>query len=92
MWTTDLRTGSPLAGVEVGFGGINATLATDDDGIGRTSLSSHKIEWIVGSLGTDQVLYDLDNSSLRLLLGFGLLGSAGFMLGGGRGLRSWRSW
>ena len=30
--------------------------------------------------------------SLRLFLGFGLLGSAGFMLGGGRGLRSWRSW
>ena len=30
--------------------------------------------------------------SLRLLLGFGLLGSAGFMLGGVRGLRSWRSW
>ena len=31
-------------------------------------------------------------TSLRLFLGFGLLGSAGFMLGGGRGLRSWRSW
>ena len=30
--------------------------------------------------------------SLRLFLGFGLLGSAGFMLGEGRGLRSWRSW
>ena len=35
---------------------------------------------------------DLDVLSLRLFLGFGLLGSAGFMLGGGRGLRSWRSW
>ncbi len=30
--------------------------------------------------------------SLRLFLGFGLLGSAGFMLVGDRGLRSWRSW
>ena len=30
--------------------------------------------------------------SLRLFLGLGLLGSAGFMLGGARGLRSWRSW
>ena len=35
---------------------------------------------------------DVKKVSLRLLLGFGLLGSAGFMLGGGRGLRSWRSW
>ena len=36
--------------------------------------------------------FDPEVLSLRLLLGFGLLGSAGFMLGGVRGLRSWRSW
>ena len=38
----------------------------------------------------DLVLADF--LSLRLFVGFGLLGSAGFMLGGVRGLRSWRSW
>ena len=46
------------------------------------------------ALGELHGLYLADDhkGSLRLLLGFGLLGSAGFMLGGGRGLRSWRSW
>ena len=39
-----------------------------------------------------EVKLPANKTSLRLLLGFGLLGSAGFMLGGGRGLRSWRSW
>ena len=45
------------------------------------------------NVAVDAVMTDnAKNLSLRLLLGFGLLGSAGFMLGGGRGLRSWRSW
>ena len=55
---------------------------------------------VVGDDASQQPRLDVSDSSevignfvsLRLFLGFGLLGSAGFMLGGGRGLRSWRSW
>ena len=45
-----------------------------------------------GGIDSDSLDGGPDNESLRLLLGFGLLGSAVFMLGGCRGLRSWRSW
>ena len=63
VWTTDLRSGKPLAGVEVGLLGIDATLVTDDNGLGRTSLDSRDLRWVVASLGPDQVLYDMGRYS-----------------------------
>ena len=56
VWTTDLRTGDPLAGVEIELEGRNATLTTDDDGLARASLSVDEHRWIVASLGDDRAL------------------------------------
>ena len=56
VWTTDLRSGDPLAGVEIELEGRGATLTTDDDGLARASLSLAGHEWIVASLGADRAL------------------------------------
>ena len=56
VWTTDLRSGDPLAGVEIELEGRNATLTTDDDGIARASLSLEGHAWIVASLGDDRAI------------------------------------
>ena len=56
VWTTDLRTGDPLAGVEIELKGRTATLTTDADGVARASLSLDGHEWIVATLGADRAL------------------------------------
>ncbi len=56
VWTTDLRSGDPLAGVEIELEGRDATLATDDSGLARASLSRDTRGWIVASLGTDRAI------------------------------------
>ena len=56
VWTTDLRSGDPLAGVTIELEGRSATLTTDDDGLARASLSFDGHEWVVASLGSDQAL------------------------------------
>ena len=55
VWTTDLRSGDPLAGVRIEMG-RDATLTTDDDGLARASLNSGGHEWVVATLGADRAL------------------------------------
>ena len=56
VWTTDLRSGDPLEGVEINLEGRNATLTTDNDGLARASLDSTEYDWIVATLGDDQAI------------------------------------
>ena len=56
VWTTDLRSGDPLSGVEIELEGRDATLTTDDNGLARASLSLDGHRWVVASLGADRAL------------------------------------
>ena len=56
VWTTDLRSGDPLAGVEIELDGRAATLTTDADGLARASLNFGGHEWVVATLGADRAL------------------------------------
>ena len=55
VWTTDLRSGDPLAGVKIELAGRDATLTTDDNGLARASLTGEH-GWVVASLGADRAL------------------------------------
>ncbi len=55
VWTTDLRSGDPLADVEINLLGHNTTLTTDDEGLARTSISG-RFSWIVATLDDDQAI------------------------------------
>lgn len=63
VWTTDLRSGDPLAGVQIELGPWNAPLTTDDDGLARASLSLNAHRWIVASLGDDRALNPVSGSA-----------------------------
>ncbi|MYI06391.1 MAG: hypothetical protein F4059_03460, partial [Gemmatimonadetes bacterium] len=54
VWTTDLRSGDPLAGVEIHLGGY-PTLVSDENGLARARLSAGS-SWVVASLGDDRAL------------------------------------
>ena len=56
VWTTDLRSGEPLAGVEIQLGGRNPTLVSDDNGFARASLEGRSFSGVVASLGSDRAL------------------------------------
>ncbi|MYB28031.1 MAG: hypothetical protein F4X38_02720 [Acidimicrobiaceae bacterium] len=56
VWTTDLRSGDPLAGVTIQLEGRGATLTTDDDGLARASLNTGGHGWVVATLGADRAL------------------------------------
>ena len=60
VWTTDLRSGDPLAGVEIELGGRSPTLVSDDSGLARASLNTFGfdwvLDWVVASLGADRAL------------------------------------
>ena len=56
VWTTDLRSGDPLAGVQIEVGAGAAPLTTDGDGLARASLNLGGHEWIVATLGSDRAL------------------------------------
>ena len=56
VWTTDLRTGDPLSGVEVRFSGAAGNLVTNQSGLARTSEVLGTVEWVVASLGDDRAL------------------------------------
>ena len=56
VWTTDLRSGDPLAGVTIELEGRGATLTTDGNGLARASLHSGGHRWVVASLGADRAL------------------------------------
>ena len=56
VWTTDLRSGDPLAGVEIQLGGRYSTLVSDDNGLARARLSAGSLSWVVASLGDDRAL------------------------------------
>ena len=56
VWATDLRSGDPLAGVQIELEGRDATLTTDDDGLARASLDFDGHGWVVASLGADRAL------------------------------------
>ncbi len=56
VWTTDLRSGDPLSGVEIELEGRDSTLTTDDDGLARASLDFGGHGWVVASLGADRAL------------------------------------
>ena len=56
VWTTDLRSGDPLAGVTIELEGRGATLTTDDDGLARASLNTGGHGWVVATLGADRAL------------------------------------
>ena len=62
VWTTDLRTGDPLAGATVELPG-RVELTTDDDGLARASLSFTGSGWIVASLGADRAITDVSVSA-----------------------------
>ena len=57
VWTTDLRTGDPLAGVEIQFGPRRSTLVSDEHGLARASFSTGRFDWVVASLGADRAVY-----------------------------------
>ncbi|MCY3661555.1 MAG: hypothetical protein OXH28_01870 [bacterium] len=56
VWTTDLRSGDPLDGVEIQLGDRYPTLVSDDDGLARTRLDEGSFSWVVASLGDDRAL------------------------------------
>ena len=56
VWTTDLRSGDPLAGVTIELQGRVATLTTDDNGLARASLDAGEHGWVIASLGADRAL------------------------------------
>ena len=56
VWTTDLRSGDPLAGVEIELGSRYETLVSGDNGLARASLDSGSFSWVVASLGADRAL------------------------------------
>ena len=60
VWTTDLRSGDPLAGVEIQLEGRDPTLVSDGNGLAHASLSTGGSDWVVASLGADRALYPVD--------------------------------
>ena len=56
VWTTDLRSGAPLAGVEIQFEDRDSMLVSDDHGIARASLAGRSSSWVVASLGEDRAV------------------------------------
>ena len=56
VWTTDLRTGDPLAGVGISFAGAAEDLETDESGLVRTTLSQFPIDVVAATLGEDEAL------------------------------------
>ena len=56
VWTTDLRSGDPLPGVEIRIGSWNLSLISHANGIAIASSSSVDIWTAVASLGDDQAL------------------------------------
>ena len=56
VWTTDLRSGDPLAGVAIELGGRYSTLVSDENGLARARLSAGAFSWVVASLGDDRAL------------------------------------
>ena len=56
LWTTDLRSGEPLAGVEIQLGDRTPPLVSDADGLARAATGAYGIDGIVASLGTDRAL------------------------------------
>ena len=55
LWTTDLRSGQPLADVEIELMGGEATLITDGEGLARATLP-REVDWVVATLGDDQAI------------------------------------
>ena len=58
VWTTDLRSGYPLAGARVELPG-RKEVTTDGDGLARASLSFTGRGWVAASLGDDRVVADV---------------------------------
>ena len=56
VWTTDLRSGDPLAGVEIQLGTGYPALVSDDDGLARSRLNAGSLSWVVAALGDDRAL------------------------------------
>ena len=56
VWTTDLRSGDPLAGAEVQIEGRFSTIDSDGNGLARASLDGRSFSWVVVSLGDDRAL------------------------------------
>ena len=56
VWTTDLRSGDPLAGVEIQLGTGYSTLVSNDDGLARARLDAGSFSWVVAALGDDRAL------------------------------------
>ncbi|MYI56372.1 MAG: hypothetical protein F4062_04980 [Acidimicrobiia bacterium] len=56
VWTTDLRSGDPLAGVKIQLEGRTPTLVSDGVGLARASLNTDGFDWVVASLGADRAL------------------------------------
>ena len=55
-WTTDLRSGDPLAGVEVQLENRSPTLVSGGNGLARASLDGDSFSWVVASLGADRAI------------------------------------
>ena len=56
VWTTDLRSGDPLAGVEIQLGRRDPTLVSDGNGLARASLDTGGFSFVVASQGTDRAI------------------------------------
>ena len=56
VWATDLRSGDPLAGVEIQLGDRTPPLVSDADGLVRAAIGTDGIEGILASLGSDRAL------------------------------------
>ena len=59
VWATDLRSGDPLAGVEIQLGDRTPPLVSDADGLVRAATGTDGIDGIVASLGSDRALSPL---------------------------------
>ena len=59
VWTTDLRSGDPLPGVEIRIGSWNLVLVSHANGIAIASSSSIDVRTAVASLGDDRALIPL---------------------------------
>lgn len=54
-WATDLRSGDPLADVEINLQGHNKTISTDNSGLARAEIAGEH-GWVVATSGNDQAI------------------------------------
>ena len=57
IWTTDLRSGDPLPGVDIRIPGAAGNLIADESGLARATPVRGHVEFVAATLGDDEALY-----------------------------------